>query len=40
MKVCGTNVILQLKLGFMRTIEVGGIRGAAVNCLDITKNYG
>ena len=38
MKVCGSTVKLQLILGFLSTVEVGGIRGVAVKCLDITKN--
>ncbi len=29
---------LQLKLAVWGTVEVGGIRGVAVKCLDITKN--
>ncbi len=37
-KVCGSNVKLQLILAALRTVEVGGIRGVAVKCLDITKN--
>ncbi len=37
-KVCGTNVKLQLILAALSTVEVGGIRGVAVKCLDITKN--
>ena len=37
-KVCGSTVKLQLKLGVLSTVEVGGIRGVAVKCLDITKN--
>ncbi len=37
--VCGSNVKLQLILAFLRTVEVGGIRGVAVKCLDITKNF-
>ncbi len=38
MKVCGSTVKLQLKLAVLSTVEVGGIRGVAVECLDITKN--
>lgn len=38
MKVCGSTVKLQLKLAVLSTVEVGGIRGVAVKCLDITKN--
>ncbi len=37
-KVCGSTVKLQLKLAVLSTVEVGGIRGVAVKCLDITKN--
>ena len=37
-KVCGSTVKLQLKLGVLSAVEVGGIRGVAVKCLDITKN--
>ncbi len=36
--VCGSNVKLQLILGVLSAAEVGGIRGVAVKCLDITKN--
>ena len=38
MKVCGSTVKLQLILAVLSTVEVGGIRGVAVKCLDITKN--
>ncbi len=37
-KVGGSNVQLQLMLASLSTVEVGGIRGVAVKCLDITKN--
>ena len=37
-KVCGSTVKLQLILGALSAVEVGGIRGVAVKCLDITKN--
>ncbi len=37
-KVRGSTVKLQLKLAVLSTVEVGGIRGVAVKCLDITKN--
>ena len=37
-KVCGSTVKLQLKLVFLSAVEVDGIRGVAVKCLDITKN--
>ncbi len=34
-KVCGSTVKLQLILASLSTVEVGGIRGVAVKCLDI-----
>ncbi len=37
-QVCGSTVKLQLILAALSTVEVGGIRGVAVKCLDITKN--
>ena len=37
-KVCGSTVKLQLILAVLSVQEVGGIRGVAVKCLDITKN--
>ncbi len=37
-KVCGSTVKLQLILYVLSVQEVGGIRGVAVKCLDITKN--
>ena len=37
-KVCGSTVKLQLKLGGLSMFEAGGMRGVAVKCLDITKN--
>ena len=37
-KVCGSTVKLQLILATLSATEVGGIRGVAVKCLDITKN--
>ncbi len=37
-KVCGSTVKLQLILFFLSVHKVGGIRGVAVKCLDITKN--
>ncbi len=37
-KVGGSNVKLQLMMGVLSAAEVGGIRGGAVKCLDITKN--
>ncbi len=35
---CGSTGKLQLILEALSTVEVGGIRGVAVKCLDITKN--
>ena len=37
-KVCGSTVKLQLILAVLSTVEVGGIRGVEVKCIDITKN--
>ncbi len=37
-KVCGSTVELHLIMAALSTVEVGGIRGVAVKCLDITKN--
>ena len=37
-KVRGSTSELQLILDVLSTVEVGGIRGVAVKCLDITKN--
>ncbi len=37
-KVCGSTIKLQLILASLSAVEVGGIRGVAVKCLDITKN--
>ncbi len=37
-KVRGSTPELQLKLPVLSAAEVGGIRGVAVKCLDITKN--
>ncbi len=37
-KGCGSTVKLQLIMASLSTVEVGGIRGVAVKCLDITKN--
>ncbi len=37
-KVCGATVTLQLILASVSTVDVGGFRGVAVKCLDITKN--
>ncbi len=38
MKVGVSPVKLQLILAALSTVEIGGIRGVAVKCLDITKN--
>ncbi len=35
---CGLTVKLHLILGVLSVAEVGGIRGVAVKCLEITKN--
>ncbi len=37
-KVCGSTEKLQLKLGDLSIDEVGGMRGVAVKCIDITQN--
>ncbi len=37
-KFVGSTGKLQLILGVLSAAEVGGIRGVAVKCLDITKN--
>ena len=37
-KVCGSTVKLQLKLAVLSTVEVGGIPGVAVECVDIGRN--
>ncbi len=37
-KVCASTVEFQLILADLSTVEVGGIRGVADKCLDITKN--
>ena len=37
-KVCGSTIKLPLKLGYLSVFEVGGIRGVAVKCIDITQN--
>ncbi len=36
-KVCGSTVKLPLKLADL-SVEVGGMRGVAVKCIDITQN--
>ncbi len=38
MNVCGATVKLQLMLASLSTVEVGGIRGVAVKCIDMTQN--
>ncbi len=38
MKVCGSNVKLEVILGCFSTVEVGGNRGVAVERYDIKKN--
>ena len=37
-KVCGSTIKLPLKLGDLSMFEVGGMRGVAVKCIDITQN--
>ncbi len=37
-KVCGSTVNLQWILGVLSPAGVGGIRGVAVKCFDITRN--
>ncbi len=37
-KIAGLNPAEPLKLARLSAVEVGGIRGVAVKCLDITKN--
>ncbi len=37
-KVCGSTVKVQLIRGGWSAEEVGGIRGGAMKCLNITKN--
>ena len=37
-KVCGLTIKLPLKLGNLSVFEVGGMRGVAVKCIDITQN--
>ena len=38
MKCSGSTSALQRELVFLSTHNVGGIRGVAVKCLDITQN--
>ncbi len=37
-KVCGSTIKLPLKLEDLSVFEVGGMRGVAVECVDIRKN--
>ncbi len=37
-KVCCSTIKLQLILVDLREVEVGGIHGVAVKCIDIMKN--
>ena len=37
-KVCGSTIKLPLKLDILSMFEVGGMRGVAVKCIDITQN--
>ena len=37
-KVCGLTIKLPLKLVSLSIFEVGGMRGVAVKCIDITQN--
>ncbi len=37
-KVCGSTIRLPLKLVNLSILEVGGMRGVAVKCIDITQN--
>jgi hypothetical protein len=37
-KVCRLTIKLPLKLVYLSVIEVGGMRGVAVKCIDITQN--
>ncbi len=36
--VCGSTIELPLKLVDLSVYEVGGMRGVAVKCIDITQN--
>ncbi len=38
-EVCGSTLKVPLKLVDLSRFEVGGMRGVAVKCIDITKNY-
>ena len=37
-KVCRSTIKLPLKLSDLSVFEVGGMRGVAVKCIDITQN--
>ncbi len=37
-KIGGLNLVLPLKLVSLSICEVGGMRGVAVKCIDITQN--
>ncbi len=37
-KFCGSTIKLTLKLEDLGVFEVGGMRGVAVKCIDITQN--
>ena len=37
-KCRGSTVALRRELGVLSVLKVGGIRGVAVKCLDITRN--
>ncbi len=37
-KVCGATIKLPLKLEDLSVFEVGGMRGVAVKCIDMTQN--
>ncbi len=37
-KVCGSTIKVPLKLVDLSIVGVGGMRGVAVKCVDITKN--
>ncbi len=37
-KVCGSTIEVPLKLEDLSVFDVGGMRGVAVKCIDITQN--
>ncbi len=37
-KVCGSTIKLAMKMVNLSIFEVGGMRGVAVKCIDITQN--